>query len=196
MPHTTAPDTRLPVRDCDPHRIPGRGPADVTPLIGTAGAPSESSSRTAFDLLGGRYLHTASGDRGRVSSTFVGNDSSALPDAKAWSVVDRVYAASEDCGRRSGRPAVDLTVTMGAVGSIGQVAMRRRRDGMTKRPATIRAQRGAVSMARPAPADIDVAEVHDSITGALLISYEGVGFAEPTVVSALMILEGPVADGR
>jgi len=53
-----------------------------------------------------------------------------------------------------------------------------------------------MSMARPAPTGIDVAEVHDFFTGTELISYEDVGFAEPAAVSAVTILEGPVTDGR
>jgi len=61
--------------------------------------------------------------------------------------------------------------------------------------------------------DVDVDEVHDFFTGIGLIGYEDLGFAErfgahklleaeettlggPTAVSAVTILEGPVARGR
>jgi hypothetical protein len=61
-----------------------------------------------------------------------------------------------------------------------------------------------------AHADVDVAEVHGFFTGIELIGYEDLGFAErvraqigpahnfgdSTAVSAVTILEGPVARGR
>jgi len=49
------------------------------------------------------------------------------------------------------------------------------------------------SMGGMTPADSDVTEVHGFFTGVDLIGYEDLG---PTAVSAVTILEGPVARGR
>ncbi len=49
---------------------------------------------------------------------------------------------------------------------------------MTCFPATTRAAKQAFAMAGLAPADIDVAEVHDFFTGIELMSYEDLGFAD------------------
>jgi hypothetical protein len=104
-------------------------------------------------------------------------------------------AGPERSDRRSGCSAADLTVSGGNLVAGHHLAPWRPNDHMTESPATNRPERSAISLARPASADICVAEVHDSITRAVPISYEDDGFPDSTAVSALTILEGPIADG-
>jgi hypothetical protein len=184
MPHLTVSGTQSPALHCDPRRIAGGVPDHVTPIF-----------RTSPGLLAGRYLHTMSAKSGGVSIALVGNGSQASLSSKAPSYVERMAAGPERSDHRSGCSAADLTVPEGNLAARGRVATRRPNEGMRELPATNGAERCAISMARPASGDIGVAEVHDSITGAVPISYEDDGFPESTAVSALTILEGPIADG-
>ena len=59
--------------------------------------------------------------------------------------------------------------------------------------ASIRLAERSSSTEEMTPADFDVTEVHGFFTGFGSIGYEDLG---PTAVSAVTILEGPVARGR
>jgi hypothetical protein len=180
MPHLIALGTPSSSKGCDPRRTSAHGADGVT---------------AAIDLLVGRYLHTASPGCRHVSRTLVGNESRVLPTSAAWPGSGQMPVDYPSRGRGSCWLAADLTVSGVGVES-GAVLMSHRPDGgMTELPATNRAGRRAISMAGLASTDIGVAEVHDSFTPTELIGYEECGFAEPAV-SAVTILEGPVADGR
>ncbi|MEU1993609.1 beta-ketoacyl synthase N-terminal-like domain-containing protein [Nocardia gamkensis] len=84
-----------------------------------------------------------------------------------------VLAAEDVVDRYTDSPVWIRGVGLG----LDSVMHQHKRD-MTTFPATVRAARAAFAMAGLAPADIDVAEVHDFFTGIELISYEDLGFAE------------------
>lgn len=185
MPHLTALGTPSPARRCDPRRIAVEGRVDVTTAI-----------RRSWGLLAERYLHTISGECGRVSIALGGNGWQAVTESKAQPGVGWILAGPERFRARSGCSTAVLTVPEGNPAALGQVAAVRLIEDMAQSPATNGAERSVISMARPASADIGVAEVHDSITGAASISYEEGDFAEPAAVSAVTTPEGPVTDGR
>ncbi|MBH0778494.1 thiolase C-terminal domain-containing protein [Nocardia bovistercoris] len=72
----------------------------------------------------------------------------------------------------------DRPVWVRGVGLGLDTVMHQHKRDMTTFPATVRAARAAFAMAGLAPADVDVAEVHDYFTGIELMSYEDLGFAE------------------
>jgi hypothetical protein len=196
MPHLTVLGTQSPATGSDPHRITGGGRDHVTRPIRTAPTPTERAFRTSPGLLAGRYLHTNSTGCGSVSIALVENGPQAAPHSNALLGLARVNVGSERSGRRTRWLAAALTVCEGLRATVVQVATPRHNEGVTEPLATISAERSAISMARTAPSDIGVAEVHDSFTPAELISYEEGGLAEPAAVSAVTIPEGPVTDGR
>lgn len=179
----TAIGTPPPAHRCDPHRLTGAGRGDVTPAI-----------RTSPGLLAGRYLHTNSGDVGRVSIALAGSWSRPLPNSQARPPVKWMPAGPQHGGRRSGWLAVDLMVHESNLNAVDHVATQPD-ENMTELPATNRAERSAISMAPCAPSDIGVAEVHDFCTGIDPIGYEEGCFAEAAAASVMTTPEGPVTDG-
>ena len=84
-----------------------------------------------------------------------------------------VIAAEEVVDRFTDRPVWIRGVGLGL-----ESVMHQHKPDLTTLPATTKAARQAFSMAGMTPADIDVAEVHDFLTGIELMSYEDLGFAE------------------
>lgn len=84
-----------------------------------------------------------------------------------------VLAAEDVVDRFTDRP-----VWIRGVGVGLDSVMHQHKTDMTSFPATVRAAKQAFTMAGLTPSDVDVAEVHDFLTGIELISYEDLGFAE------------------
>lgn len=84
-----------------------------------------------------------------------------------------LLAAEEVVDRFTSRP-----VRIRGVGLGLDSVMHQHKSDMTTFPATVRAAKQAFAMAGMTPSDIDVAEVHDFLTGVELISYEDLGFVE------------------
>lgn len=84
-----------------------------------------------------------------------------------------VIAAEDVVDQFTGRPVWIRGVGLGL-----DSVMHQHKKDMTTFPATTRAAKQAFAMAGMTPADVDVAEVHDFLTGIELMSYEDLGFAE------------------
>ncbi|MGE2835175.1 thiolase C-terminal domain-containing protein [Mycobacterium sp. SMC-4] len=84
-----------------------------------------------------------------------------------------VIAADEVVDRFTDRPVWIRGVGLGL-----DSVMHQHKPDMTSFPATARAAQQAYKAAGMSPSDIDVAEVHDFLTGIELMSYEDLGFAE------------------
>lgn len=72
----------------------------------------------------------------------------------------------------------DRPVWLRGVGLGLDSVMHQHKPDLTTFPASTRAAKQAFAMAGMTPSDVDVAEVHDFLTGIELISYEDLGFAE------------------
>ena len=84
-----------------------------------------------------------------------------------------VIAAEDVVDRFTDRPVWIRGVGLGL-----DSVMHQHKPDLTMLPATTRAAKQAFGMAGMTPADVDVAEVHDFLTGIELMSYEDLGFAE------------------
>lgn len=85
-----------------------------------------------------------------------------------------VIAAEDVVDRFTNRPVWIRGVGLGLDSVLHQ-----HKPDMTTFPATTRAAKQAFTMAGMSPVDVEVAEVHDFLTGIELMSYEDLGFAEP-----------------
>lgn len=195
MPSATVVGTRLAVMRCDLHRIAAGGPVGITSADGARRARCTADSAAVFDLLTGRYLHSASATSEHPSRMVVGNEPRPLSNSKVW-LSFALSLAGPGAGPRSGvRGSNCPTVILeddgcAAIGDMN-VALgpgaHRPEGQMTKLSTTLGVERCSQNAVSRLTADIGVAEVHDSSTPANKISYE---------VSAVTTLEGPVADGR
>lgn len=84
-----------------------------------------------------------------------------------------VIAAEDAVDRFTDRPVWIRGVGLGL-----DSVMHQHKPDLTTFPATTRAAKQAFAMAGLGPVDVDVAEVHDFLTGIELMSYEDLGFAE------------------
>ncbi|BBX69194.1 thiolase C-terminal domain-containing protein [Mycolicibacterium psychrotolerans] len=84
-----------------------------------------------------------------------------------------VIAAEDVVDRFTDRPVWIRGVGLGL-----DSVMHQHKPDLTTFPATTRAAKQAFAMAGLGPVDVDVAEVHDFLTGIELMSYEDLGFAE------------------
>lgn len=84
-----------------------------------------------------------------------------------------VIAAEDVIDRFTDRPVWIRGVGLGL-----DAVMHQHKPDMTMLPATGRAAKQAFAMAGLTPGDVDVAEVHDFLTGIEMMSYEDLGFAE------------------
>ncbi|WP_024448307.1 thiolase C-terminal domain-containing protein [Mycolicibacterium iranicum] len=84
-----------------------------------------------------------------------------------------VIAADDVVDRFTDRPVWVRGVGLGL-----DSVMHQHKQDLTTFPATTKAAKQAFAMAGLGPEDVDVAEVHDFLTGIELMSYEDLGFAE------------------
>ncbi|BBX15667.1 thiolase [Mycolicibacterium duvalii] len=96
-----------------------------------------------------------------------------------------VIAAEDVVDRFTDRPVWIRGVGLGL-----DSVMHQHKPDMVSFPATARAAKQAYAMAELSPADVDVAEVYDFLTGIELMSYEDLGFAER--LGAYKLLEAEV----
>ncbi|CAN5450073.1 thiolase domain-containing protein [soil metagenome] len=101
-----------------------------------------------------------------------------------------ILAADHVVQRFTNRPVWIRGVGLG----LDSVMHQHKRD-MTTFPATVRAAKQAFGMAGLAPADVDVAEVHDFFTGVEMISYEDLGFADRFEAHKLLEAEATSVGG-
>ncbi len=156
-----------------------------------------------FALHVARYLHESPATREHMAMVAVKNRRHGVKNPKARLrfeiTIERVLSAPTvvtpfgafDCAPQSDGAAALLLaaedvvdrftsrpVWIRGVGLGLDSVMHQHKSDMTTFPATVRAAKQAFAMAGMTPADIDVAEVHDFLTGVELISYEDLGFAE------------------
>ena len=107
--------------------------------------------------------------------------------ASALLLVGEEYAAAHD---------VDAAATVRGIGQSSDALALQDRECITRTPAAERAARAAYADAGVAPADVDVAEVHDCFTIAEVLALEALGFADRGE-GARAAVEGETAlDGR
>ncbi len=156
-----------------------------------------------FALHAARYLHESPAAREHMAMVAVKNRRHGVKNPKVRLrfeiTIDQVLSAPMvvtpfgvlDCAPQSDGAAALLLaaedfvdrftsqpVWIRGVGLGLDRVMHQHRSDMTTFPATVRAAKQAFAMAGMTPSDIDVAEVHDFLTGVELTSYEGLGFAE------------------
>lgn len=156
-----------------------------------------------FALHVARYLHESPATREHMAMVAVKNRRHGVKNAKARLrfeiTIEQVLSAptvvtpfgASDCAPQSDGAAALLLaaedvvdrftshpVWIRGVGLGLDSVMQQHKSDMTTFPATVRAAKQAFAMAGMTPADVDVAEVHDFLTGVELISYEDLGFAE------------------
>lgn len=173
-----------------------------------------------FALHVARYLHESGAAREHLAMIAVKNHANAVNNPRAHlrfeiTVEDHLEAplvvepfGLYDCTPQSdGAAAVvvaaedvvdrytDRPVWVRGFGiGLDRVMHAHKRD-MTTFPATVKAAQQAFGMAGVAPADIDVAEVHDCFTGVELIDYEDLGFCERHGAARLVESGGTCLDG-
>lgn len=173
-----------------------------------------------FALHVARYLHESGAAREHLAMIAVKNHANAVNNPRAHlrfeiTVEDHLKAplvvepfGLYDCTPQSdGAAAVvvaaedvvdrytDRPVWVRGFGiGLDRVMHAHKRD-MTTFPATVKAAQQAFGMAGVAPADIDVAEVHDCFTGVELIDYEDLGFCERHGAARLVESGGTCLDG-
>jgi acetyl-CoA C-acetyltransferase len=174
-----------------------------------------------FALHVARYLHESPATREHLAMVAVKNHRHALPNPKAHLrfeiTIEQVLNAPVvvepfglyDCTPQSdgaaallvvGEEVVDRytedPVWVRGVGLGLDRVMHAHKADMTTFPATVKAARQAFAMAGVAPADIDVAEVHDCFTGVELISYEDLGFCDRHGAAELIASGATTVGGR
>lgn len=167
-----------------------------------------------FALHAVRYLHESPATREHIAMVAVKNRRHGAKNPKARLrfeiTIEQVLGAPPvvtpfgalDCAPQSDGAAALLLaaeevvdrftsqpVWIRGVGLGLDSVMHQHKSDMTTFPATVRAAKQAFAMAGMTPSDIDVAEVHDFLTGVELISYEDLGFAERFGASKLIEAE-------
>src|SRR3954452_8529806 len=174
-----------------------------------------------FALHAARYLHESSATREHMAMVAVKNHANGVNNPKAQLrfeiSIEQVLNAPTvvapfglfDCTPQSDGAAAlvvvsedvvdrftDKPVWVRGVGLGLDRVMHQHKADMTTFPCTVKAAKAAYAMAEIAPADIDVAEVHDCFTAVELISYEDLGFCDRFGAASLAESGATMLSGR
>jgi acetyl-CoA C-acetyltransferase len=174
-----------------------------------------------FALHAARYLHESPATREHMAMVAVKNHANGVNNAKAQLrfeiTMEQVLNAPTvvapfglfDCTPQSDGAAAlvivsedvvdrftDKPVWVRGVGLGLDRIMHQHKGDMTTFPCTVKAAKAAYAMAGIAPAEIDVAEVHDCFTAVELISYEDLGFCDRFGAATLVESGATTLSGR